>query len=527
MMVQRADSIHLDYTAMGSLDRLRYHGVRAWAVIGWGSFILLLIGDAVLDAGAGPLLLIVLGSVNIGPTMMALRGRYDAEARALMGSLAAIIPATMIFLLRGHPWQMDAHMYFFVGMAALVMLADWRPIILSTILIALHHLALEWLAPTWVFTGTGNFGRVVFHVLAAGLQCGVLTILAIQLERLFLSQQSALRRAEELADLAKQRQRGMEQAMSQAQSADAAAATERQARDHHAARLARDRRGELITLANEFEVSVTSVVATIGKATEHLELSASQLELISTGASLQAVEVASGASAAAVDISQVAATIQALSHSVQTIAVAANQQSALTVAASSEAKRSVQTATLLEGHAIQIETFLDDIRALASKTSLLALNATIEAARAGDAGRGFAVVAGEVKALSADTTRASDRISALISGIRIGIADTGEKLQNVDGAIIEVSNAAGEIASAVDRQRLTAQTVDDGADRVVHAAADIGGQISGVARATKEASILSAAVCTSSRDLAVTARTLRTSTDLFVSYLRSDDVRAA
>jgi methyl-accepting chemotaxis protein len=526
-MARREGLIRLDHMSMSSLDRLRFHGVRAWAVIGWVSFALLLIGNAAVGAGVGPLLLIVVGAINIAPTVMAFRGRYDAEARTLAGSLAAIIPATMVFLLRGHPWQMDAHMYFFVGMAALVMLADWRPIALATILTAIHHVTLEWLAPEWVFTGTGNSGRVVFHVLAVGLQCGVLTILTIQLERLFLSQQAALRRAQDLADLAEQGQRRTEQAMEQARSAEAAAAMERQAREDHAALLARERRGELMTLANEFEGSVTSVVASIGKETEQLELSASQLERVSTGASRQAVEVATGAGTAAADISQVAASIRELSHSVQSIAIAANQQSALTFAASSEAERSLQTAKLLEGHAIQIEAFLDDIRALATKTNLLALNATIEAARAGDAGRGFAVVAGEVKSLSADTTRVSDRISELISGIRTGIADTGEKLQSVNGAIVEVSDAAGEIAKAVDRQRRTAQIVDGGADRVVDAATDIGGRIGGVAKATKEASVLSATVCTSSRDLAAKARALRASTDLFVFYLRSEDVQAA
>ena len=57
--------------------------------------------------------------LNLAPTTVALQGRYDATARALMGTLAASIPAMLVFLLRGHAWQMDAHMYFFVGMAAL------------------------------------------------------------------------------------------------------------------------------------------------------------------------------------------------------------------------------------------------------------------------------------------------------------------------------------------------------------------------------------------------------------------------
>jgi methyl-accepting chemotaxis protein len=60
----------------------------------------------------------------------------------------------------------------------------------------------------------------------------------------------------------------------------------------------------------------------------------------------------------------------------------------------------------------------DQIDGIAGQTNLLALNATIEAARAGDAGKGFAVVAGEVKALSAETARATVVVSKVVKDLR-------------------------------------------------------------------------------------------------------------
>lgn len=51
------------------------------------------------------------------------------------------------------------------------------------VLTAAHHVTLEWLAPACVFAGSGNAIRVIFHVVAVGLQLAVLTILTTHLGR--------------------------------------------------------------------------------------------------------------------------------------------------------------------------------------------------------------------------------------------------------------------------------------------------------------------------------------------------------
>ena len=155
---------------VAELDQLRRNGVRFLTLGSWGwAFTLLTIG---LVRGHGHSLTVfaLAAAANVLPTIMALKGRGDLAARMTVGTLAAIMPALGVYLLTDHPWQMDAHMYFFVALAALTILYDWRPIALAAGLITAHHIVLDLAAPTWVFSEASNFGRIGIHALAVLIQ---------------------------------------------------------------------------------------------------------------------------------------------------------------------------------------------------------------------------------------------------------------------------------------------------------------------------------------------------------------------
>jgi methyl-accepting chemotaxis protein len=69
-------------------------------------------------------------------------------------------------------------------------------------------------------------------------------------------------------------------------------------------------------------------------------------------------------------------------------------------------------------HSVKVQSIMELIHGIGTKTNLLALNASIEAARAGEQGKSFAVVAQEVRKLAQDVSDSASDISRTVSLIQ-------------------------------------------------------------------------------------------------------------
>jgi methyl-accepting chemotaxis protein len=148
-----------------------------------------------------------------------------------------------------------------------------------------------------------------------------------------------------------------------------------------------------------------------------------------------------------------------LTASISEISARASQSDEVAQKALATAAGTIETIRGLQTSAIAIGEVVDLIRSIAGQTNLLALNATIEAARAGEAGRGFSVVASEVKALAAQTARATDDIARQIASVQAASNEAGEALNAVNGIIETMSGLAGAVAAAVEEQSAAVDSI--------------------------------------------------------------------
>ena len=274
-------------------------------------------------------------------------------------------------------------------------------------------------------------------------------------------------------------------------------------------------------LIHGFEGSVGSIVGIVSSAATELQATAQHLSQTADDTSVRAEAVAVSAHQAGSNVTSVAGAAEELGASVQEIARQVDHSLAQSTAAVQETQASAATVSELKEMVGRIDEIVALIAGIASQTNLLALNATIEAARAGEAGRGFAVVASEVKALAAQTSRATDEISAQIAGIQATTAKAVTGIGGIVGTIHDINRAASAIATAVDQQGAATREIVSAVAQASQGTSEVGSSIAVVSNAVSGTGAAAGQVFAASEELARQAEALRAEVEGFLHGVRA------
>ncbi|MDO8396730.1 MAG: methyl-accepting chemotaxis protein [Bradyrhizobium sp.] len=243
-----------------------------------------------------------------------------------------------------------------------------------------------------------------------------------------------------------------------------------------------DRKAGMLQVADGFEKAVGRIIRTVSSASSDIEAAAGNLTKTAETTQELSATVAVVSEQSSSNVRSAAAASEEMASSVAEIGRQVQQSQAIAQAAVAQAEQTNVRIAELSQSASRIGEVIKMITAVAEQTNLLALNATIEAARAGDAGRGFAVVASEVKALSAQTAKATEEIAAQVTQMQSATEHSVSAIKEIGATIGQISEISTAIAAAVDQQGASTQEIARNVQQAAQGATQVTGRIADVNR---------------------------------------------
>ncbi len=286
-------------------------------------------------------------------------------------------------------------------------------------------------------------------------------------------------------------------------------------------RTAAQRRAEMQALADKFERNIGDVVKAVSSASTELEGAAATLTRTADSTQQFAGEVAASSEQSSANVQSVASATEEMTAAINEIARQTQDSRKLAEQAVERTAKSDARMNELAQAAARIGDVVKLIASIAAQTNLLALNATIEAARAGEAGRGFAVVAVEVKALAAQTAKATDEIATQIASIQGATQGSVTAIKDIAGTIDALAQTAAAVALAVDEQDAVTREIGRNVQQAAAGTSQVAGNITEVSRGAAETGTASNQVFISAQALAEQGDKLRLEVDNFLRSVRA------
>ncbi|WP_346892574.1 HAMP domain-containing methyl-accepting chemotaxis protein [uncultured Roseibium sp.] len=282
-----------------------------------------------------------------------------------------------------------------------------------------------------------------------------------------------------------------------------------------------EKRAMMDKLADDFQQSVGTIVDGLSAASTDLNSTASSMTEVAQTTSDRAGNVAAASEQTAANVQTVASAAVEMTTSINEISQQVLRASQASKQASSDVKATASQITNLSQMADQIGEVISMISDIADQTNLLALNATIESARVGEAGKGFAVVASEVKALAAETAKATEGISELITAIQSETQGAVAAIDKVGSVIADLEETSASIAAAMEEQDATTQEVARNVSEAASGTQEVSRSIAGVNEASANARSASDDMMTSAQKLAKQSEAMKAQVQEFLTHIRA------
>jgi methyl-accepting chemotaxis protein len=270
-----------------------------------------------------------------------------------------------------------------------------------------------------------------------------------------------------------------------------------------------------------FQGKVANLVKEFSSAADSMRESAVSMSSAAEQTTQQSGIVANASEQATANVQTVAAATEELAASIRQIGHEVAQSAKIANKAVGDTQRTDAAVQTLMVGAQKIGEVVTLIQNIATQTNLLALNATIEAARAGEHGKGFAVVASEVKALANQTAKATEEIGGQITQIQDATRQAVTDIQGIATTIGEINGIAASITTAVEQQIEATKEISRGVQQAAQGTQEVTSNIAEVKQAAATTSTTAGQVVDAAKQLSRRAEGLTGEVNDFINLVQA------
>lgn len=323
-------------------------------------------------------------------------------------------------------FQLDYHMFYFSMLAVTMIFIDWKTVAIATVVVAVHHVSLNFLLPYAVFPDGADLSRVILHAVAVLIEASVMGAFVYNIENIF------------------QRMSNSKILVSGAiENADLSVRFNTEGKDESA---------EFAQMLNLFFDKMSEMIHTSKISMEKVSSAASHLRENATDLSGMSHNQEG-------NVSQLQEAMRHSTEQIYEINQVAEKSSRQTEEMTIATEKATSLMNGLKNSALRIGDVTKVVLQISEQINLLSLNASIEAARAGEAGRGFAVVAGEVKKLADETNNSISQIQEVVKELNEMVEEASDSVSSVSSSVAVVGSDIQGVHLAIDQQNTAIQEV--------------------------------------------------------------------